>query len=68
MTNFKNYVGYVTDTDGIHICGFFQGIVLFQDNRNGIGKQRGSKLHTTDKGSYFNCNGKRVYLKHSMKK
>jgi hypothetical protein len=68
MTNFKNYVGYVTDTDGIHVCGFMGAVVLYQDNSNGIDKQRGSKLYTTDKGSYFNCKGKRVYLTYSLKK
>lgn len=68
MTNFKNFVGYVTETRGIHICGFLGQVVLFQDNRNGIGKQRGSKLYTTDKGAYFNVDGKRVYLSYSLKK
>jgi hypothetical protein len=68
MNNFKNNVGYVTDTDGIHVCGFIGAVVLFQDNRNGIGKQRGAKLHTNDKGAYFNLDGKRVYLKYSLKK
>lgn len=62
MTNFKNKLGYVTEVSGLHICGYMGGVVLYQDNREGTGKQRGAKLHTSSKGTYFNFDGKRVYV------
>lgn len=62
MTNFKNKLGYVTDVQGVHICGYMGNIVLYQDNRNGIGRQRKAKLNTSSKGIYFSLNGKRIYV------
>jgi hypothetical protein len=61
-TNFRNRLGYVTDVQGLHICGYLGQVVLYQDNRNGVGKQRGTKLHKSSKGTYFNFEGKRVYV------
>lgn len=62
MSNFKNHLGYVTEVSGLHICGYIGQVVLYQDNREGTGTQRGTKLYTTSKGTYFNFDGKRVYV------
>jgi hypothetical protein len=61
-TNFKNRLGYVTDVQGLHICGYIGQVVFYQDNSNGTGKKRGTKLHTNSKGTYFNFKGKRVFV------
>ena len=69
IKNFKNHLGYVTDVQGLHICGYIGQVVLYQDNRKRdegiVGKQRGQKLKTNSKGVYMNFDGKRVYLAHN---
>lgn len=62
MKNFKQRLGHVTDVQGLHICGYREDVVLYQDNRNGIGKQRKARLYTNGKGIYFSFDNQRVYV------
>lgn len=58
--NFRNHLGYITDDNRIHICGYEGNKVLFQ--AHGSEKVRKVKIYESTKGVYFNVNQERVYI------
>lgn len=61
-------LGYVTDKQGIHVCGYKDSKIIIQTEIGIDTPLKTLKLYTNKKGQYFNLEGKRVYLKHTLKK
>lgn len=60
-------LGYVTNKQGIHVCGYKDDKIIIQTEIGIDTPLKTLKLYTNKKGQYFNLEGKRVYLKHTLK-
>lgn len=71
--NYKNHVGHIFGTKELftegytrlHVCGYEGNKIIVQDNREKVNKPRKYKLSTNSKGTFFNFQGKRLYVQYN---
>ena len=59
-------LGYVTTKSGLHVCGYKGSKIIIQTEVGENTPLKTLKLYTNNKGQYFNYEGSRVYLKHTL--
>lgn len=59
-------LGHITTMQGIHVCGYKGNKIIIQTEIGENTPLKTLKLYTNSKGQYFNYEGKRVYLKHTL--
>ena len=59
-------LGYVTTKQGIHVCGYKGNKIIVQTEIGEDTPLKTLKLYTNNKGQYFNLEGSRIYLRHTL--
>lgn len=59
---YRQMMGYVLEDKNIHVCGYEREKIIIQNRKHGIIEPRKYQLHTNTKGTYFNFQGKRIFV------